>query len=194
MIRTARNRWDPEPEFRVGTLERAGRQQECATCAHRSLVHHWEDRRETSRGRSSRVAPGGRFWIYEMDPNARPTRSAPTELRCGASSATGRDARRMARDHGSRWTRWKGRAPRVVARTPFRDVASRGPGRCGGWSSLDDCDRCGKWRLTPDRGTVCGSGDLPPMTLIDAIGGTPLLELPRIARGSRDAPAREGST
>ena len=124
MIRTARNRWDlANLEFRVGTLEKSGSTEEFDFALTVLSFHHWEEPEETLAAVHRALAPGGRFWIYEMDPNA-----SADAIRADRAPLWGffrlpvGMQRRMARDHGFTVDEVEKVVRPVVARTPFRDM------------------------------------------------------------------------
>jgi 2-polyprenyl-3-methyl-5-hydroxy-6-metoxy-1,4-benzoquinol methylase len=124
MIRTARRRWNlPNLEFRVGTLEESGRTAEFDFALTVLSFHHWEEPEATLAAVHRALAPGGRFWIYEMDPEA------PADaIRADRAPLLGffrlpiGMQRRMARDHGFSVSEVESVVRPAVARTPFPDL------------------------------------------------------------------------
>jgi SAM-dependent methyltransferase len=124
MIRAARKRSDlPNVEFRTGTVEASGSSAEFDFALSVLSFHHWEEPEETLSAVHRALVPGGRFWIYEMDPDASAgairTDRAPLwgflRLPVGMQ-------RRMAREHGFSASEVEKVVRPAVARTPFRDV------------------------------------------------------------------------
>lgn len=125
MIRDARRRWSlPNLEFRLGTVELCASAGEFDFAITVLSFHHWEEPEATLTAVHGALRSGGRFWIYEMDPEAeaaaiRGDRAAlwgflrlPIALQ-----------RRMARDHGFTESEVEELVRPVVARTPFRDLS-----------------------------------------------------------------------
>jgi 2-polyprenyl-3-methyl-5-hydroxy-6-metoxy-1,4-benzoquinol methylase len=125
MIRDARRRWSrPNLEFRFGTVERCASEGEFDFAIAVLSFHHWEEPEATLTAVHNALRPGGRFWIYEMDPEAD-------------AAAIRRDRaplwgflhfpialqRRMARDHGFTESEAETVVRPVVARTPFRELS-----------------------------------------------------------------------
>ena len=124
MIRTARKRWDlPNLEFRGGTLETSGLTAEFDFALTVLSFHHWEEPEATRAAGHRALAPGGRFWIYEMDPEAR-----ADAIRADRAPLWGffrlpiGMQRRMARDHGFSVSEVESVVRPAVARTPFEDL------------------------------------------------------------------------
>lgn len=122
MIQTARQRWVlPNLEFRVGTLETSGATAEFDFALTVLSFHHWEEPDETLAAVHRALVPGGRLWIYEMDPDA------PAEaIRADRAPLWGffriplRMHRRMARDHGFTAAEIDTVVRPVVEKSPFR--------------------------------------------------------------------------
>lgn len=124
MIQTARNRWTrPNLEFRVGTLEASGRSSEFDLVLAVLSFHHWEQPEETLAAVHRALVPGGRLWIYEMDPEApaEAIRSDRTPL-WGFFRMPVKMHRRMARDHGFTAAEIDAVVRPVVERSPFRSL------------------------------------------------------------------------
>lgn len=125
MIRAARKRSSgvPNLEFRLGTVEASGSSGEFDFAVSVLSFHHWEEPGETLTAVHSALAPGGRFWIYEMDPDA-----SADAIRADRAPLWGflripvGMQRRMARDHGFSAREVEAVVRPVVARTSFRDV------------------------------------------------------------------------
>lgn len=124
MIQTARKRWVlPNLEFRVGTLETSGAATEFDLALTVLSFHHWEEPAETLAAVHRALVPGGRLWIYEMDPDA------PAEaIRADRAPLWGFFRiplvmhRRMARDHGFTAAEIDAVVRPVVERSPFRSL------------------------------------------------------------------------
>lgn len=124
MIRTARRRWDlPNLEFRHGTVEDSGMSREFDFALTVLSFHHWEEPEATLSAVHRALVPGGRFWIYEMDPEAssEAIRADRAPL-FGFLRIPAGLQRRMARDHGFSMAEVEKVVRPAVARTPFRDV------------------------------------------------------------------------
>jgi len=124
MIRAARKRSDrPNVEFRLGTVEVSGSSAEFDFALSVLSFHHWDAPEETLAAVHRALVPGGRFWIYEMDPDASAeairTDRAPL---WGFLRLPVRMQRRMARDHGFSAPEVETVVRPSVARTPFRDL------------------------------------------------------------------------
>lgn len=124
MIRTARKRWRlPNLEFRSGTLEASGSTAEFDFALTVLSFHHWDEPVETLAAVHRALAPGGRFWIYEMDPEA-----SAEAIRADRAPLWGFFRipiglqRRMARDHGFTASEVESVVRPAVAQTPFRDL------------------------------------------------------------------------
>jgi SAM-dependent methyltransferase len=125
MIRAARKRSEnlPNLEFRLGTVEQAGFANEFDLAVSVLSFHHWDEPEETLAAVHRALVPGGRLWIYEMDPDA-PAQAIHADraplwgfLRIPIGMQ-----RRMARDHGFSTSEVETVVRPVVAKTPFRDV------------------------------------------------------------------------
>jgi SAM-dependent methyltransferase len=124
MIRAARKRSDlSNVEFRAGTVEGSGSDAEFDFALTVLSFHHWEEPEKTLAGVHRALVPGGRFWIYEMDPDA-----SADAIRADRAPLWGffrlpiGMQRRMARDHGFSASEVEKVVRPAVARTPFRDV------------------------------------------------------------------------
>jgi SAM-dependent methyltransferase len=124
MIRAARKRSDlPNVEFRAGTVEGSCMSAEFDFAISVLSFHHWEEPEETLSAVHRALVPGGRFWIYEMDPDA-----SADAIRADRAPLWGflrlpvGMQRRMARDHGFSESEVDNVVRPAVARTPFRDV------------------------------------------------------------------------
>jgi SAM-dependent methyltransferase len=131
MIRAARKRSEnlPNLEFRLGTVEQAGFSNEFDFAVSVLSFHHWDEPEETLAAVHRALVPGGRLWIYEMDP------AAPAEaIHADRAPLWGflripiGIQRRMARDHGFSTSEVETVVRPVVARTPFRDLRVTRPG------------------------------------------------------------------
>jgi SAM-dependent methyltransferase len=125
MIRAARNRGGPSNlEFHCGTIEKSGWSGEFDFALSVLSFHHWEEPEETLAGVQRALAPGGRFWIYEMDPEA-----SAESIRADRAPLLGflrlpmGMQRRMARDHGFTVAEVDSLVRPAVARTPFVGLA-----------------------------------------------------------------------
>ena len=123
MIRAARKIPLPNVEFRHGTVERSASLGEFDFALSVLSFHHWEEPAETLAGVHRALAPGGRFWIYEMDPEA------PADaIRADRAPLWGLlrlpmgMQRRMARDHGFSAAEVDRIVRPVVFGTPFREL------------------------------------------------------------------------
>jgi SAM-dependent methyltransferase len=106
MLRSARRpsklaSGDLTPEFRLGTIEGSGFSGEFDFALSVLSFHHWEEPIEGLAAVRRALVPGGRFWIYEMDPKA------PSDaIRRDRGTVWGflrmpvRMQRAMAREHG----------------------------------------------------------------------------------------------
>jgi SAM-dependent methyltransferase len=123
MIRAARKVSAPNVEFRHGTVERSASPGEFDFALSVLSFHHWEEPAETLAGVHRALAPGGRFWIYEMDPEA-----SPDAIRADRAALWGffrlpiGMQRRMARDHGFSASEVDRVVQPVVSNTPFREL------------------------------------------------------------------------
>lgn len=124
MIRAARKRWDlPNLEFRLGTVERSGLSEEFDFALSVLSFHHWDEPEQTLAAVHRALVAGGRFWIYEMDPEA-----SDDAIRADRAPLWGflriplGIQRRMARDHGFSASEVETVVRPAVARTPFRDL------------------------------------------------------------------------
>ncbi len=121
MIRAARKRGGPPNlSFRLGTVEESGFSGEFDFALTVLSFHHWEEPLEVLSAIHRALAPGGRFWIYEMDPDA------PAEaIRRDRAAVWGfltmpvRLQRAMARDHGFTTREVDSVVRPVVERSPF---------------------------------------------------------------------------
>ena len=121
MIRTARRRWAlPILQFRVGTLEASEASAEFDFVLTVLSFHHWEEPETTLAAVHRALVPGGRLWIYEMDPEtpAEAIRADRAPL-WGFFRIPVRMQRRMARDHGFTAAEIDGVARPVVEKSPF---------------------------------------------------------------------------
>jgi ubiquinone/menaquinone biosynthesis C-methylase UbiE len=125
MIRTARKRWEnlANLEFCLGTVEQAGPSSEFDFAVSVLSFHHWDEPEETLAAVHRALVPGGRLWIYEMDPDA-----PADEIRADRAPLWGFlripiwMQRRMARDHGFSTSEVETIVRPVVAKTPFQGV------------------------------------------------------------------------
>jgi SAM-dependent methyltransferase len=124
MIRAARKRSDlPNLEFRLGTVERSGSSAEFDFAVSVLSFHHWDEPEETLAAVHRALVPGGRFWIYEMDPDA-----SADAIRADRAPLWGflrvpvGMQRRMVRHHGFSASEVEAVVRPAVARTPFRDL------------------------------------------------------------------------
>jgi SAM-dependent methyltransferase len=124
MIRAARNRAAlPNLEFRLGTVEQTGFSNEFDFATTVLSFHHWEEPEKTIAAIHRALVPGGRFWIYEMDPDA-----SAEAIRADRAPLLGflripiGLQRRMARDHGFSLREVDSVVRPVVAKTPFREL------------------------------------------------------------------------
>jgi ubiquinone/menaquinone biosynthesis C-methylase UbiE len=125
MIQSARKRSKDVPnlEFRLGTVEQAGFANEFDCAVSVLSFHHWEEPEQTLSAVHRALVPGGRLWIYEMDP------AAPAEtIRADRAPLLGflripiAMQRRMARDHGFSASEVETVVRTVVAKTSFGDL------------------------------------------------------------------------
>jgi SAM-dependent methyltransferase len=124
MIRAARKRSDlPNVEFRLGTVEGSGWSAEFDFALSVLSFHHWEEPEETLAAVHRALVPRGRFWIYEMDPDASAgaIRADRAPLWGVLRLPVGMQ-RRMARDHGFSASEVETIVRPSVGRTPFRDL------------------------------------------------------------------------
>ncbi len=71
MLRSARRRFvGSNVEFRLGTIEESGFSSEFDFALTVLSFHHWEEPEKGLAAVRRALVPGGRFWIYEMDPHA----------------------------------------------------------------------------------------------------------------------------
>jgi SAM-dependent methyltransferase len=124
MIRAARKRSDlPNLDFRLGTVEDSGSSAEFDFALSVLSFHHWDEPEETLAAVHRALVPGGRFWIYEMDPDA-----SADAIRADRAPLWGflrlpiGMQRRMSRDHGFSASEVDAVVRPAVARTPFRDL------------------------------------------------------------------------
>jgi SAM-dependent methyltransferase len=124
MIRAARKRAAlPNLEFRLGTVEQTGFSTEFDFAITVLSFHHWEEPEKTIAAIHRALVPGGRFWIYEMDPDA-----SAEAIRADRAPLLGflripiGLQRRMAREHGFSLREVDSVVRPVVARTPFREL------------------------------------------------------------------------
>lgn len=130
MIRAARKRPGlPNLEFRCGTVEKSGWADEFDFAISILSFHHWDEPEETLAAVHRALAPEGRFWIYEMDPEA-PPEAIRTDLarllKFLPILTTMR--RRMARDHGFTVAEVDSVVRPAVERTPFGRVGVKRTG------------------------------------------------------------------
>jgi SAM-dependent methyltransferase len=124
MIRAARKRAAlPNLEFRLGTVEQSGFSSEFDFAITVLSFHHWEEPEKTIAAIHRALVPGGRFWIYEMDPDA-----SAEAIRADRAPLLGflripiGLQRRMAREHGFSLREVDSVVRPVVAKTPFREL------------------------------------------------------------------------
>jgi ubiquinone/menaquinone biosynthesis C-methylase UbiE len=124
MIRAARKAVSPpNVEFRHGTVDRSASSGEFHFALSVLSFHHWEEPAETLAGVHRALAPGGRFWIYEMDPEA-----SADAIRADRAALWGifrlpmGMQRRMARDHGFSASEVDRVVRPVVFGTPFQEL------------------------------------------------------------------------
>ncbi len=112
MIRRAERRHRPANlEFRRGAVENLGLREEFDFALSVLSFHHWEEPEAGLEAVHGALRPGGRFWIYEGDPEAS----------LGGSSARPAPALRLAAAPGEA-------RPQGLARTWFHGGGGR-PGR-----------------------------------------------------------------
>ncbi|HEU5250586.1 MAG TPA: class I SAM-dependent methyltransferase [Thermoanaerobaculia bacterium] len=125
MIRVARKRYSSVAnlEFRSGTVEQSGSSAEFDFALTVLSFHHWEEPENTLAAIHRALVPGGRLWVYEMDPDA------PADaIRADRAPLWGflrfpiGLQRRMARDHGFSMSEVESVVRPAVARTPFGDL------------------------------------------------------------------------
>ncbi|HEY6066334.1 MAG TPA: class I SAM-dependent methyltransferase [Thermoanaerobaculia bacterium] len=124
MVRAARKRSSPANlpnlEFRLGTVERAAAPAEFDFALTVLSFHHWDEPEATLAAVHRALQPRGRFWIYEMDPDA-----SADAIRADRAPMWGffrlpmGMQRRMARDHGFSTSEVEAVVRPAVARTPF---------------------------------------------------------------------------
>ena len=102
MLAAARKRSSsPNLEFRLGTIEESGFSGEFDFALTVLSFHHWEEPAAGLAAVRRALVAGGRFWIYEMDPEA-----SGTAIRYDHAAIWGfltlpvKMQRAMARDHG----------------------------------------------------------------------------------------------
>ncbi|HLN80630.1 MAG TPA: class I SAM-dependent methyltransferase [Thermoanaerobaculia bacterium] len=122
MIRSARKRSGgiANLEFRHGTVEGSGSADEFDFALTVLSFHHWEEPEATLAAIHRALVPGGRLWIYEMDPKATAAaiRADRAPLLGFLRMPIGMQ-RRLARDHGFTVGQVESVVRPVVARTPF---------------------------------------------------------------------------
>jgi SAM-dependent methyltransferase len=124
MIRAARKRpGPPNLEFHCGTVEKSGWTGEFDFALSVLSFHHWDEPEETLAAVHRALAPGGRFWIYEMEPDAPAgaIRADRAPL-LGFFSIPMSMQRRMARDHGFTIAEVDAVVRPAVGRTPFEGL------------------------------------------------------------------------
>jgi SAM-dependent methyltransferase len=123
MIRSARKRSGEiaNLEFRHGTVEGSGASGEFDFAITVLSFHHWEEPEATLAAIHRALVPGGRLWIYEMDPEAtaEAIRTDRAPLLGFLRIPIGMQ-RRLALDHGFTVGEAESVVRPVVARTPFR--------------------------------------------------------------------------
>jgi len=128
MIREARRGPSlPNLEFRQGTPGKAGLPAEFDFALSVLSFHHWEEPERELAGVHAALKPGGRFWIYEPDPEA-----SNEEILADHAPLWGwlrippSWQRRLSRGHGFTRREIEEAVRPAVARTPFGEVeASR---------------------------------------------------------------------
>jgi SAM-dependent methyltransferase len=117
----------PNLEFRQGTPGQAGLAAEFDFALSVLSFHHWEEPEQELAGVHGALKPGGRFWIYEPDPEA-----SNEEIRADHAPLWGwlrfpaSWQRRLSRGHGFTGREIDEVVRPAVARTPFGRVeASR---------------------------------------------------------------------
>jgi len=139
----------PNLEFRAGSIQEAPFSEEFDFALAVLSFHHWEDVAAGLDGAHRALKPGGRFWIYENDPEA-----PAAEIRRDRAPLWGWFRmpvwirRRIVRKHGLTEEEAGGSVRALVERSPFRDVAVVRSG-----STL---------RLELSRARNVASGDLTP--------------------------------
>ena len=110
-------------EFRLGTVEGSGFAEEFDFAVSVLSFHHWEEPLEGLSAVHRALAPGGRFWIYELDPEA-PAESIRGDRRglLGFLRMPVRLQRAMARDHGFTAAELDSVVRPVVEQSPFRSL------------------------------------------------------------------------
>jgi SAM-dependent methyltransferase len=107
-------------EFRAGTVEEATFHEEFDFALSVQSFHHWEEPEAGLEAVRRALKPGGRFWIYEGDPEA-----SSEDLRRGQKAVWGwlrlpvGLLRKMLRGHGFTAAEVKSVVAPVVARTSF---------------------------------------------------------------------------
>jgi len=111
----------PNVEFRLGTVEGSGFAEEFDFAVSVLSFHHWEEPLEGLAAVHRALAPGGRFWIYELDPEA-PAEAIRGDRRpvWGFLKMPVRLQRAMARDHGFAAAELDAVVRPVVEKSPFR--------------------------------------------------------------------------
>lgn len=124
MIRAAKKAANPpNVEFRHGTVEQGASAGEFQFALSVLSFHHWEEPAQTLAGVHRALVPGGKFWIYEMDPEA-----SASSIRTDRAPLWGFFRlpmgwqRRMARDHGFSRAEIEKVVRPVVGRTPLREL------------------------------------------------------------------------
>ncbi len=93
--------------------------------------HHWEEPAEDLAAIHRILAPGGRLWIYEQDPEAKDEAIRADRARlCGPLSVPVSWQRRLARGHGFSRSEVEASVRPVVARTPFAALSVARSGSC----------------------------------------------------------------
>jgi SAM-dependent methyltransferase len=102
MLAAARKRSSaPNLDFRLGTIEESGFSGEFDFALTVLSFHHWEEPGAGLRAVHHALVPGGRFWIYEMDPEARVAAIRRDRAAIwGFLTLPVKMQRAMARDHG----------------------------------------------------------------------------------------------
>ena len=122
MIQTARKRWIlPNLDFRVGTLEESGATAEFDLALTVLSFITGRSREKTLAAVHRALVPGGRLWVYEMDPEA-PAEAIRTDRAplWGFFRIPLGIQRRMARDHGFTAAEIDAVVRPVVEKSPFR--------------------------------------------------------------------------
>lgn len=113
----------PNVEFRLGTVEGSGFVEEFDFAVSVLSFHHWEEPLEGLVAVHRALVPGGRFWIYELDPEA-PAEAIRGDRRAvlGFLKMPVRLQRAMARDHGFAAAELDAIVRPVVLKSPFRTL------------------------------------------------------------------------